>query len=361
MFSKLDNILLITFFIFILTLSWFLWYSYLKVKDIKIEKKIVYDEIIQENYIPYKNKTFDNLKESLNKITKEILSLKNDTITYNKELKFSTRMRLEYFDFYAKYKKEIKFIEYLARQGVYLTDFEKKIFLKRLNKNKKIENALDINIYENIINTYLARVKIFWKYEEETQKNNEIKLDTNNDNEDKINNKEKQSEVTVDSVNKVNINDVLYSKNKKQIIFHYDKLKKRVKIIIEKTDEKDNEIKRQTIYVWKLDFFNIINEYIYDIKYIDDFNNNRTIGVIHSLWNDFKLKLHFFEIEYKRKGWIYRIINIDNYNNFIWKYNDPQCHYLLKYLTIVDNKMKVFCYNYNLNKIIEKTILVSEK
>lgn len=295
--NKLEKVLISIFFIILLIYSGIWIYKIIQLRWIKINTEIKVVNKVKTKYISYNNKTSDNIWKLNSDVLSMIYKLKDIIIDKNKELDKSDKLKSDYFDFYAKYMKNISFIEYLTnKNNVYLQDFEKKILLWRLEKSKKLINAL--NLKE-------VKYDIKWTYLWKNKK-------------------------------------IVYNKNNHTV---------RIQSL--------SDDKWKNIYFGKLEFYNINNEYVYKIDFINDKTNKQFIHwIVYTLKKNMYLQLHFFNIELK--DWIIKnIYNKDNSNRFIWIFNSKECNLNLRYLYITNDhqQMNFVCYDIYKKKNIEKNII----
>lgn len=296
--NKIEKILLSIFFIYILLLSIFWIVKIYEMKHIKINTEIKVINKYDKIYIPYENNTIKNIKELTTNLIDLLSKTKEEIIINNKKLTYSSKLKADYFDFYKKYKKNIAFIKYLKEKHIYLEWFELKYFLNRLNSSEKLLNAISLN-KENFLITWT----------------------------------------------KLNGYNVIYNKDKKNIRI-----------------QKKEDNKWKNIYVGKLDFFNIYNEYIYKIDFISYKDNPKRIyWIVHTLKKDMHFKIHFFDINLDNNYKIRSVYNIDNANSFIDIYNSNVCDNRLKYIYVSKETkgLEFACYDIYKKINITKPIIIN--
>lgn len=285
--KKLDNILMtilsIYVMIVIVVLFWqYVYFKFIKDNDIKQEIKIV--DKVNENYIPYKNNTINNFQNLLIDINSKIKDTKWQIIEADKSIIQNDRLKLDNFDFYSKYQMQISFFEYLFDNKVYLRDFEKRQIL-----------LYDWTLPEKVLKSIEKNIEFDYK-----------------------------------------INSELLGENKKIV---YNKNTQTIRV--QKYDEKEE--KWINIYFWKLEFNNIINEYVYDIKFINKKDNDWIYWIVYSVANNWDLRNHYITIDIQNKN----ITNIrNNYmsNIFYKNMTENNCNKRYRYLYINTEKDKATIY-----------------
>jgi len=279
---KLDKLLITLFFIYILWLGCLFLYKFLLVKDTVIKEEVKEIESIEETYVFYENKTYNNMLGLKNFIYKNLKWLKTQIIDNNNKLIKSERLKSDYFNFYIKYKNEIFFLEFLKENKIYLQDFEKKYILWHLWYNDKIFNSIK---YNKMLE-FRTSGTLIWD---------------------------------------------------KKILFDKEK-----EIIRVQTFDEDEQ-QWMNIYYWELWFSNIDNEYVYKMDFINK-NEDTIYWIIYFINKEFQISHHFINIKYQ-ENIITRITNMDLYNEIDQVYLAPDCNQKLKYLSInpEKTKMSVYC------------------
>lgn len=280
--KKIDKILTILFFIYILIIFIFFLYKYIKI-DNNIIPKIKVRENIEEIYQLYENKTYKNLYTIKQNFYNLLSWIKNQFIEYNNKLSFSDRLKSDYFDFYKKYDVNIKFINYIQSFWVTLNENEKRHFLSNIWKTDKILSAI---------------------------KNDKIAM--------------------------FDINNTIIGEWKRIII---DKEKSILRIQI--FDIKENNWRN--IYFGNINIPNIHNKLIYNIKFINKSETN-IYGIIYSFDKDLNIWYDLINIDYKDK--IIEKVDYIKYDKIYTYYNNNNCNKLYRYIFVNNEKVSLLCRNW---------------
>lgn len=296
--KTVDKILLVIFYTYLLIACVFLWYKMYQVKDIEVKEILKINEVVEKEYVFYKNNTYERFfsvkEEFLNELWKAWKSFQDK----NEELKKSERLRSDYFDFYVKYKNNIRFLEYLKDNWILLQDFEKKYALGRLKNNEKILNSIEIN---------------------------------------------KEIEAEVD-------NNLLW---KKKIIYNKENKSIRVQHYNESKDQWFNK------FFWTLTIENIENNYVYKTDFVQ-YSDNWIYWVMYAFDYNLSMNMFFIDIEFDKESKNITNIKNLNYNFFVQEeYLSNNCNLKLKYLHInKDNdKLSLYCRNSRNGTIIVKDLI----